>query len=225
MMNCKFKIALILAGLALILSGMTAFARGAERSTVDVSEIATGEVVGESTLVRNDNGIQMRFRVNANEIEGLEPGDVATIWWVIFNNPDVCTVPGECSSVEFTNPEVDASAFYAAGSVIGGSGTADFAASLPKGRTNIDLAHEANQLLFGDAILKNPRNAEVHLVLRTHGPKIPHLVNQMLKTHDAGCESALDDGRDTGHPLKGTPDLPHLAGPNTCMNLAAAIHR
>lgn len=207
-MNLKVKSALVLAVLALMASGLTAFANqgNSQRAERESVTFEVGDIEGESTLLRNNNGIQMRLNAG-----GLEPGDVATVWWVLFEGDEI------------------RSAFYGAGSVVGGSGKANFAAHLPEGRLTVDPDFEANQLVMGeaeDAILGDARNEDVMLVLRTHGPRIPGLMSEMLKTHDAGCTSALDgaENRDANHPLLNEGDLPHLAGPNTCMNLAMVLH-
>jgi hypothetical protein len=206
-MNLKLKSALILAALALLASGLTAFANqgNSQRGERDSVTFEVGDIEGESTLLRNNNGVQMRLNAS-----GLEPGDVATVWWVLFDGDEI------------------RSAFYAAGSVVGGSGKANFAAHLPEGRITVDPDFDANQLVMGeaeDAILGDARDEDVMLVLRTHGPKIPGLMSEMLSTHDAGCTSAMDgvENREN-HPLLGEGDLPHLAGPNTCMNLAMVLH-
>jgi hypothetical protein len=165
------------------------------------------EVVGTSQLVRTNNGMNMTFQSG-----GLEPGTVATIWWVIFNNPEECVVPGNCGAADVFNPDqvqlVDISVFYAAGHVIGGSGKANYGAHIPVGKLTVNPDQDANQLIIGDGILKNAMGAEVHLVLRTHGPKIPHMVHQQVKTFDAGCTTAP----------------PALQGPNTCQNLQFSVH-
>ena len=223
-MQIKFKAAMILAALALMASGLTAFAnqgnnQGAERDPQDLMGLD-----GESTLLRNNNGIQFRLKAS-----GLEPGHVATIWWVLF----------EDGEAEFDNgmPTNIRSAFYAAGSVVGGSGKANFAASLMEDQLKIDDDFDANQLVVGDAEdakLDDARAEDVLLVVRTHGPKLhgpefPGLVNQMLNTHDAGCTTVEDgeprEDHPQGHPLTGHGDLPdELWGPNMCMNLATAFH-
>lgn len=181
----------------------------AQGSEANVVVFATGDAVGTSSLVRNKNGVSMTYRSS-----GLEPGTVATIWWVVFNDPDECeggTVAGvalTCTAADIPDPAVDASVFYAAGHVIGGPGRANYAARLPVGRLTVDPDPDANQLIAGDGILKDAGDAVVHLVLRTHGPAIPGMINHMVSTFDAGCTTAPVD----------------LQGPNTCMNLQFAAH-
>lgn len=184
--------------------------RPASASTSDVVALESGgTVVGSSTLLRNDAGVRMTFKTT-----GIEPGTVATIWWVVFNNPAACDggisegLELQCAASDFGNPDVDASVFYAAGHAIGGSGKAHYGAHLPVGKLTVDPDPSANQLIVGDGILKDARRAEVHLVIRTHGPRLPGMVHQQLSTFDAGCTTAP----------------PGLQGPNTCMNLQFSVH-
>jgi hypothetical protein len=164
----------------------------ASATSEDVVMLATGQVAGTSKLVRNDSGVHMTFRTT-----GLEPGTVATIWRVLFNDPEECANPGNCTGTDSGNPAVDFSSFYPAGHVIGGSGKANYGASLPVGRLTVDPDPAANQLVRGpaqaepgDGILNDARKAEIHLVLRTHGQAIPGLIQHQLSTFDAGCVTA-----------------------------------
>lgn len=93
--------------------------------------------------------------------------------------------------------------------MIAESGEAHYWASLPIDLLTVDPDEDADQLIVGDGILEDPRGAEIHLVLRTHGEAIPGLVGYQLTTFNAGCTTAP----------------PALQGPNTCMNLQAAIHK
>jgi hypothetical protein len=185
------------------------YAAPASRSTSDVHVFPAGPQLegARSTLVRNDNGMSMTFHTS-----GLEPGTVATVWWAIFHHPELCFNPGNCTGADVNNDAqvelVDISVFYATGHVIGGSGKANYGAHLPVGRLTVDPDPSANQLIRGDGVLKDARGADVHLVIRTHGPAIPGLINHQLSTFDAGCTTAP----------------PALQGPNTCMNIQVSVH-
>lgn len=176
--------------------------RDPEETMADVVSFETEDVVGTSTLVRNNNGVTMSFHTS-----DLEPGTVATIWWVVFHNPRACD--GDCGADDLSNPDVDGTAFFAAGNVVKETGEADYWASLPVDLLTVDPDEEANQLIAGDGILKDTRDPEIHLVLRTHGDVIPDLVGHQLTTFDAGCTTAP----------------PALQGPNTCANLQFAVHQ
>lgn len=89
---------------------------------------------------------------------GLEPG-AYTVWWVVFN-PDVAGM----------------SVGFAAGHVVGANGTATFAANL----------REGEPLSIAGGPLEDARGADIHLVVRYHGPVDPlHLYDQ-LHTFEPG---------------------------------------
>jgi hypothetical protein len=89
---------------------------------------------------------------------GLAPG-AYTVWWVVFN-PDV---PGM-------------SVGFAAGHVVGPNGMARFAATLKEGEP----------LSIAGGPLEDARGADIHLVVRYHGPVDPlHLYDQ-LHTFEPG---------------------------------------
>ena len=57
---------------------------------------------------------------------------------------------------------------------MGNNGVANFAGPVP------------NDVLIGDG-LTNPEGAEIHLVLRYHGPKIQGHVDEQIHTFAGGC--------------------------------------
>lgn len=129
-------------------------------------------------LTANDNGITLRL----NTVE-LAPG-VHTVWWVVFNNPEFCQDPYldsiECGEGDLDNAAVQTSVLYAAGNVTGSSGRSSYGARLNIG--------DDSGALFGPGLLR-PRTAEIHLVVRTHGPAIPGLVHEQISTFNRGCEN------------------------------------
>jgi len=66
---------------------------------------------------------------------------------------------------------------YATGHVVGASGTGNFSAHL-------SASSEFN----------NPQTAEVHMVLRTHGPAVPGVVNEQIGEYNGGCVVKLPFG-------------------------------
>ncbi len=102
----------------------------------------------------------------------------ATIWWVIFNNPEAC---GDvCNGMDFPNPDVQASVLNATGTIVPAHGRAVFVSSLYRS-TDLDTS-----MLFGPGLL-DPMGAEIHAVVRWHGPVIPSLVDEQISTPSAGC--------------------------------------
>jgi len=95
----------------------------------------------------------------------LEPHAAYSIWWVIFNRPQNCAIPWECGGGDLSNDAVRPSVFWAGGLLADGDGYGNTQIELVQGRTNREL--------FGPMKatgLQNIFKAEIHLVLRTHGP-------------------------------------------------------
>ncbi len=166
-------------------------------------------ISGTSTLHRNKNGIRANFKA-----EGLYPG-AYTIWWVIWNNPQECMTPGECIEADFATPgKVGVEVMYAGGHVVGTNGKGNFSAYLNAG----DDTPESMNTSFGfpsvgGLAIGNTFDAEVHVVLRTHGPKVSGLVNDQISSYRGGCDE----------PFKYAPFTvyPNMIG--ECADIAAAI--
>ena len=159
-------------------------------------------ITGTSTLHRNKNGITVNFKA-----ENLYPG-AYTIWWVIWNYPQECAFPGECDEPDFKTPViVGVDLLYAGGHVVGNNGKANISGHLNAG--------DASGSIFSDMGVKvgNTFSSEVHVVLRTHGPKVPGVVNEQISSYGGGCN----------------PDIvydPFSVYPNAigeCADIAAAI--
>ncbi|HXG66666.1 MAG TPA: hypothetical protein VNO70_16315 [Blastocatellia bacterium] len=145
---------------------------------------------GGSILARAKDGVYMSYHSF-----GLPAGTVATAWWVFFNEPKRCAT-SPCGLPDlFTNPDAQPSLVYATGRMVGADGTADFGAFRAVGDTT--------GAQFGPGLL-DPRKAEIHLVIRTHGPALddPALLSQQLSSFNGGCPT-----------------------PNTCANLQVSIHQ
>ena len=153
----------------LLLVTPVAQAAPADRSVSNVWSFASGmEVPGASSrLVRTDGGVSASLRTN-----GLPAGDAVTVWWVIFNNPDSCT-SGEggfrCGEGDLFDPAVDVSVQYAGGHVVG-NGRYAVGAYLSEGDTSGCALAAFNLVCAG---LIDSSVADVHLVVRSHGPALP----------------------------------------------------
>ena len=160
---------------------VTADAKTNTKSTAQIFNGVTGEIIGESTLNRNGNGITVNFKTNK-----LMPGHAYTLWWVVWNNPELCAGPA-CGLADFPNAnQVEVELLYAAGSVAGNNGKGNFSAHLKVG----DTTGSVNEDIFGLPSyggLKNAHKAEIHAVLRSHGPKVPGLVNEQINSYEGGC--------------------------------------
>ena len=162
-----------------------------------------GDVVADAVawLVATDDGLTAI--VTTTE---LPPGDAVTMWWVVFNDPEACEAhPAPCGMNDIGVEEVAAEVTYAAGTVIDDAGNGTFVGYHPLGHTE--------QAWFGHG-LRNPLGAEVHLVMRTHGPVIEDRLDAMIGTFRDGCHNVEEDhpAYDDGEP-----------GPNECHDLQFAI--
>jgi hypothetical protein len=175
---------LILAGLAAALGALPALAAPADRSTTVVHRFSDGSTVtgAWSSLVRTDHGAS--FTVNTS---GLTAGDAVTVWWVVFNKPENCT-HGElgyrCGAGDLPpfggDNSADTSVFWATGHVIGGSGQGQFGGYTTTGDPR-------GQVLFGPG-LTNPRGADIHFVVRTHGAAIPSMLPHQIMSFEGACD-------------------------------------
>jgi hypothetical protein len=90
-----------------------------------------------------------------------------SVWWIIFNNPAGCS-DGVCGENDVLPPpgtlEAEVSAVWATGGIVGPDRGGHFSARLGVGK---DAA--PGQIIFGDA-LTDPMGAEIHVIVRYHGP-------------------------------------------------------
>jgi len=127
-----------------------------------------------ASLVRNKNGATANFNAM-----NLEPG-AYTLWVIVFNNRSNCG--GEpCAEADLFNPDVEGDALFGAGHVVGNNGRGNFSAHLGVGDISGSLG-------FNNGLL-DPEGAEIHLVLRYHGPVIPGMVDEQIHTIDGGCQT------------------------------------
>ncbi len=156
-----------------LLNGVSA--KSNSKQTVDVFVIANGDVIGTSTLHRQHNGITVNFKAS-----GLPEGTY-TLWWVIFNDPAACV--GDCDDSDLVVAEAEVMA--ATGGVVGPNGKGNFSAHLMENDASGSINALFDLPLVGG--LHDAQSAEVHLILRSHGPKIPGMVYAQTHTYNGGC--------------------------------------
>ncbi len=150
-----------------------------------------GSVVtgADATLVRQPDGVSFSFS-GAN----LTAGNAYTVWFVAFNNTATCTSPmmdgttviSLCGVADLLNNRGEPTALWSAGHVVGDSGQATWGGRMAVGDTSGRT--ERGQLVHNNG-LTDPQGAEIHLVLRSHGPMIPELVNEQIHSFNEGCYS------------------------------------
>lgn len=141
----------------------------------------------------------------------LIPGDAATVWWIIFNDPTRCDGDELSRRLGYRcgvgDREKDhASMLYAGGAIAGPDGRYELRAELkPNDLSNVAMG-------IG---LVDPYRAEVHAAIRTHGQASPDkaVLHSQLTTMDGGCTSSLPDS----DPMRGIP------GGNTCKTLRSTF--
>jgi hypothetical protein len=165
------------ASFAIALSAIAIGPADAQTSHTDV--FIFGEptmVVGSATMKREKNGVRV-----AIETSDLVAGDAHSVWWVIFNNPDACAGP-VCAASDFGNPDVNAAVLHATGGKSDEFGDATFNAFLPLGLIRLNRTADGRERHRLGAGLQDPKGAEIHMVIRTHGPasgNVAELIEQM----------------------------------------------
>ena len=154
--------------------------KAASHQTSDVFVVASlpeFEFVGSANLHRNKNGVTANFKTS-----DLEPG-AYTLWIVVFNDPTAC-IEG-CNEPDLFIEAVKGAVIFGTGHVVGNNGKGNFSARLNEGDNPVALFGLTSGLL-------DSQTAEIHLVLRTHGPAIPGIVNEQIDSYFGGC--APDNG-------------------------------
>lgn len=142
-------------------------------------------LAGKSTLHRNSTGITVNFKAT-----DLQPGHAYTIWWVIWNKPENCGDRFECTDADFANADnVMVEVLYAGGHVVGNSGKGNFSARLNENDSDGTINPLFGLPEYGG--LLDAEHAEVHVVLRSHGPMVPGIVNEQIGSYGGGCDVDL----------------------------------
>ncbi len=126
-----------------------------------------------ATLHRTEDGVELKLDTKL-------PEGAYTTWWVIFNDPEFC-VDG-CDAGDLEIPEVNASLFWATGEVVGDNGMGSFSAQLLEG----ELPQGSDQVVFGEGLVDS-FSAEIHPIVRSHGPVDPEQVEEQITTFNGGC--------------------------------------
>ncbi len=158
---------------------------------VDVTSIAKVTTFNHLTVIPAAGATLMRSNYSVFSTistSGLTPGHVVTLWWAFFNNPRACTY-SPCSPSDLNNPSVYGSLQYGGGYLVGANGRADFSGYLGLYDNTGSYQLFPNQPNAG---LLYPRSAEIHLIIRTHGPAStdPAILNQQLSTFGGGCSAS-----------------------------------
>jgi hypothetical protein len=172
------------------------------------------QVNGHSTLVRTEDRV-----IGTLQTSGLEPG-AWTMWWIFYNNPGECQNPlfdpkgnqlSQCSFQDRLIDEVGRSPGWGSSSVVGDNGIGNFAAVKDAGDDATGSPAEVNLCC---PIVTNPLGAEIHILMRYHGPveeANAELLLDQLFTWGGGCD--YDPALNRGMP-----------GDFDCVDPAMAVH-
>ena len=128
--------------------------------------------------------IRSRKAVDARlALSGLDANSAYTTWFVIWNDPSECaTNPCGLTDLEVPGNTV----FYATGFVTDNSGTANLSVHLRSGK----LPDGLQVLIPGNLRKNNGFDAEIHMIVRTHGPILPGLVGEQISMVGGACNVA-----------------------------------
>lgn len=172
---------------------------------------------GTSRLVRRDSGLSASYHA-----VDLPPGQAVTMWFIVFNNPMACaTSPCSAADLFENDPEGPAADFHwGGGTLVGGSGKANLGGHLAVGDASGSGLMEIGFPEFLSP-LTDPWNAEVHLVIHSHGPKQTGTdLKSQLNSFTGGCYLGVL-GNVYGI-AEGFGDIPAQEG--ECSSVQASIH-
>jgi hypothetical protein len=168
-------------------------------STRPFVSLMSGAVVpaAGSQLIREKDAVSMTANTR-----GLTSGNVYSAWWVIFNNPENCfTRP--CTPADInSNPAVQGSLVLAGARIAGPDGAVSYGAYLAVGDTAF--------LHVGPGLL-DPKHAEIHIAVRSHGPASALDATQLaaaLTSFNGGCAAGVPPGPNTCTTVQASPHAP-----------------
>ena len=169
-------VAAIAAGLLLMATGSANAQSQIQFS--NMHDFVTGtDLPGAGILERTKNTASLNLA-----LQGLDTDAAYTTWWVVFNNPENCAAL-PCGLDDLGDPAVEASVLWATGFVTGADGTANVSAHL-----DARSAADGASVLFGPRLNQgNGFDAEIHVIVRTHGAAIAGATAGQISTVDGSC--------------------------------------
>jgi hypothetical protein len=159
---------------------------GARRSVSPVySTWDSATVLGRSAIVRTDRGISATL-----ETSMLPAGQAITLWFGVINNPAACAA-SPCTPDDAGNPATQADFLWGGGHISGASGRGAFAGRLAVGDTSGSAFIEFGMPQAAVGLL-DPWNAEIILLLHSHGPALTgQALKHQLTSFLGGCDVFL----------------------------------
>ena len=168
--------------------------------------------VGTAKLIRDNSGLTAVF-----DTSELPAGQVMTLWFIVFNNPEHCSTSPCTPPADLFTPGVEGDFHFASGHVTGDSGNTSFAGHLGVGDTS---GSGRVELGIDDGVgLIDPYKAEVLLAIHSHGPALTGRdLKEQLSSFTGGCEVFLGPNGFAA----GRADLPAEAG--ECSTIQFSLH-
>jgi hypothetical protein len=195
------KLKTLSCAVALTIAG--SWAQAADFSTHPMQRFSdASEIEGSSsTLLRHKKGVTMTVQTSE-----LTPGDAYTNWFIVFNIPGDCDTqiddgagddPDGCGEAEvfgqrgpFGDNTLQIDIIFGTGHVVG-SETGNFASTLREGDTSGSAL--ANHFGLEPVGLIDASIAEIHGIVRTHGPAVPGSIPTQIHTLEPGCPTCVDE--------------------------------
>lgn len=136
-----------------------------------------GEPVGNSNVIQPKDKVILKLKTAE-----LEEQKAATLWLVVFNKPGNCD--GPCDEPDLFNPATESDVLYSDSRIIQKSGKATYTGKREVGDNSGSLF---NIIGLPSPGLKDSQNAELHLVIRSHGQLIEGMIRSMITTFNGGC--------------------------------------
>ncbi len=146
-----------------------------------------------STLQRKSDKIQYSIKTS-----GLPEG-AYTNWIVTINKPENCAdSPCTLNDVFGNTAAIEATVFWSAGNTVGQNGKGNFSATIHVG----ELPDGDDQIALPGPGLLNPSGAEIHLIVKYHGPtsQDPVVRKAQLSTLTGSCDEGAN-AHDLGDPF------------------------
>ncbi len=227
--------ALAIAGASLAFASSSASAQAVsdvyQPINCDFNAIACIDV-GESRLLRTDSGISINIVTT-----DLREGHAYTVWWVVFNNPEACAgYPGPCGLADLGDPDVNATVQWGTGDVaVGTAGGVAKKVNKKAGASSgvaLSLVAHLNEgettpggplfdLPGDDDGLEDAFEAEVHAIVRSHGPGVANALNDQITSFGGGC--VVDVGDELPEGVPDEPRVPEQVG--ECGDIQFAVHQ
>lgn len=175
-------------------------------STADVYSPMTSEVSGSSTLYRTDDTITATL-----ESTGLIAGHAYTLWVLVFNQPEDCG-SSPCGLSDLRNVPAKAEMLSGSGLVADANGKGIFSCNIMENDGTSSINDRLGMPIDVGGIW-DAQTAEVHLIVRSHGPAISGQVIDQISSYGGGCTTFMSP------PFSAVPLLE-----GECVEVLASIH-